>query len=72
MANVQLWERLSEREQQVIRGIVLGFSSIEIADQYHLSVNTVYTYRARAMTKLGLENRAQLVESVDPYSCIRC
>jgi DNA-binding NarL/FixJ family response regulator len=58
----QHWETLSDREQQVIKGIVLGYTSEEIAEQYHLSVKTVYTYRSRAMTKLNLDNRAQLVD----------
>jgi DNA-binding NarL/FixJ family response regulator len=61
-ADTQLWDSLSEREQQVVQGIVRGYTSEEIAEQYHLSVKTVYTYRSRAMTKLGLENRAQLVD----------
>jgi two-component system response regulator NreC len=56
------WQSLSEREQQVMRGVAYGYTSEEIARQYHLSVKTVYTYRARAMTKLGIENRAQLVD----------
>ncbi len=59
--DAQLWASLSEREQQVIRGVVRGYTSEEIAEQYHLSVKTVYTYRSRAMIKLGLETRAQLV-----------
>ncbi len=61
-ADSQRWRTLSAREQQVIRGIVLGYTSEEIAEQYHLSVKTVYTYRSRAMDKLALENRAQLVD----------
>jgi DNA-binding NarL/FixJ family response regulator len=61
-SDTQRWQTLSLREQQVIKGIVLGYTSEEIAEQYHLSVKTVYTYRSRAMTKLGLENRAQLVD----------
>jgi DNA-binding NarL/FixJ family response regulator len=61
-ADTQRWHTLSDREQQVIKGIVLGYTSEEIAEQYHLSVKTVYTYRSRAMTKLGLDNRAQLVD----------
>jgi DNA-binding NarL/FixJ family response regulator len=60
--DAQLWAGLSEREQQVIRGIVRGFTSEEIAEQYHLSVKTVYTYRSRAMIKLGIETRARLVD----------
>lgn len=61
-SEAQRWHSLSEREQQVMRGIVLGYTSEEIAEKYHLSVKTVYTYRSRAMLKLGLENRAQLVD----------
>ncbi|RMF02751.1 MAG: DNA-binding response regulator [Chloroflexi bacterium] len=60
--DAQLWASLSEREQQVIQGIVRGFTSEEIAEQYFLSVKTVYTYRSRAMAKLHLETRAQLVD----------
>jgi len=56
------WRSLSEREQQVIRGVAYGYTSEEIARQYHLSTKTVYTYRARAMVKLGIDNRAQLVD----------
>jgi two-component system response regulator NreC len=56
------WEELSEREQQVIRRVAMGFTNREIAGQLHLSVKTVETYRARAMEKLGLQSRAQLVE----------
>jgi DNA-binding NarL/FixJ family response regulator len=56
------WEELSEREQQVIRQVALGHTNREIAQQLSLSVKTVETYRARAMEKLGLSSRAQLVE----------
>ncbi len=56
------WEELSEREQQVIHRVAMGYTNREIAGQLHLSVKTVETYRARAMEKLGLRSRAQLVE----------
>jgi DNA-binding NarL/FixJ family response regulator len=56
------WQELSEREQQVIRQVALGHTNREIAQQLSLSVKTVETYRARAMEKLGLTGRAQLVE----------
>ena len=55
------WNDLSEREQQVIRRVAQGYTNREIAEQLHLSVKTVETYRARAMEKLGLKTRAQLV-----------
>jgi two-component system response regulator NreC len=56
------WQSLSEREQQVMRDVARGYTGEEIARRYHLSVKTVFTYRARAMAKLGLDNRAQLVD----------
>jgi len=56
-----LWERLSQREQEVLRLVALGYTSTEIADKLCLSSKTVDTYRARGMEKLGLRSRASLV-----------
>ncbi len=56
-----LWNTLSEREQEVLRQVALGYTSAEIAEKLNLSVKTVETYRARGMEKLGLVNRAALV-----------
>jgi DNA-binding NarL/FixJ family response regulator len=55
------WQKLSEREQEVLRQVSLGYTSAEIAIQLSLSTKTVETYRARGMEKLGLSNRAALV-----------
>ena len=52
---------LSEREEAVIRLVAQGFTNREIAQRLDLSVKTVETYRARAMEKLGLSTRADLV-----------
>ena len=56
-----LWESLSDREQEVLRLVALGFTSAEIAEKLTLSAKTIETYRARGMEKLGLRNRAALV-----------
>ncbi|MCW5852869.1 MAG: response regulator transcription factor [Anaerolineae bacterium] len=56
------WDDLSEREQQVIRRVAQGYTNREIAEQLQLSVKTIDTYRARAMEKLALHTRAQLIE----------
>lgn len=55
------WDTLTEREQNVLRLVALGYTSAEIAGQLMLSAKTVETYRARGMEKLGLRNRAALV-----------
>ena len=61
-SDTPLWDSLSKREKEVVQGVVLGYTSEEIAGQYQLSAKTVCTYRSRAMSKLGVENRAQLVD----------
>jgi len=56
-----LWEQLSEREHQVMKEVIHGRTNKEIADSLNLSIKTVETYRARAMEKLGVTSRAELI-----------
>lgn len=52
---------LSERETEVVRLVARGYSNKEIANRLEVSVKTVETYRYRAVEKLGLRGRADLV-----------
>lgn len=54
-------EALSERERQVLEGIVAGLPLGEIADQLHLSPKTVSTHKMRLMEKLHVDNNADLI-----------
>lgn len=54
-------EVLTDREREVVRLIAMGFQNREIAGQLDISVKTVETHRMRALDKLGLGNRADLV-----------
>lgn len=54
-------DRLSRREQEVLRLLALGHTHKEIAQQLGVSVKTVETYRARVADKLELRSRADLV-----------
>lgn len=56
-----VWDSLSEREQEVLKLVSFGHTSAEIAEQLSLSAKTVETYRVRGMEKLGLRTRAALV-----------
>lgn len=56
-----LWDTLSDREQESLLLVALGHTSAEIAEKLSISPKTVDTYRARGMEKLGLETRAALV-----------
>jgi DNA-binding NarL/FixJ family response regulator len=53
-------ERLSNRELEIMHQIALGIPVSQIADKLSLSVNTVNTYRARILEKLGLDNNTQI------------
>ena len=59
-----LWNSLSSREQEVVIGIVQGFTNKEIAEKRFLSEKTVATYRLRGMEKLGLEKKSDLVDFI--------
>lgn len=54
---------LSPRERAVVRGVALGFTSAQIAEEMGLSPKTVETYRARAMQKLGVTSRRAMVQA---------
>ncbi len=54
-------EALSDREEEVLRLIARGFTNREIAAQLDVSVKTIETHKARAMEKLRLESRADIV-----------
>jgi DNA-binding NarL/FixJ family response regulator len=52
---------LTPREREVVALIASGLSNGEISGQIYVSQSTVKTHTARAMTKLGARDRAQLV-----------
>lgn len=52
---------LSEREVDVVKLIAQGHSSKEIAGALNIGSKSVDTYKLRAMQKLGLESRADVV-----------
>jgi DNA-binding NarL/FixJ family response regulator len=54
-------DTLSDREEEVLRLIARGHTNREIAAQLDVSVKTVETHKARAMEKLGLDSRADIV-----------
>lgn len=52
---------LSERERQVLRGLVAGATSAEIGEELGLSRRTVEMHRARIMDRLGVGSFAELI-----------
>lgn len=56
------YDELTEREREVLKLTVEGFSNQEIADKLIISPKTVDTYRARVMEKLNLRHRSELIK----------
>lgn len=52
---------LSDRELEVFELTGKGNSTREIAQQLHLSIKTIESYRARIKSKLGLDNGTELM-----------
>jgi DNA-binding NarL/FixJ family response regulator len=55
-------DRLTARERQVLKLVVEGHSSNDIAAALGLSSRSVDTYRSRLMAKLALDDLASLVK----------
>jgi DNA-binding NarL/FixJ family response regulator len=59
-----LHELLSDREFQVLRLIGSGKTPSQIADELHLSIKTVSTFRTRILDKMGMKTNAELTRYV--------
>src|SRR5688572_3691457 len=57
----ELPRALTPRQQEIVQLVALGASGPEIADQLHISHETVRTHVRNAMDKLGARSRAHLV-----------
>lgn len=53
-------ETLSDREYQVMLLIASGRTVSEIAEELHLSVKTISTYRAHILEKMKMKNNAEI------------
>jgi DNA-binding NarL/FixJ family response regulator len=52
---------LTQREEEVVKLVAEAHTNREIAELLHLSEKTVENHRARAMKKLGMRDRVELV-----------
>ena len=55
------YEKLSDREYQIMWLLASGKTVGEVAKQLFLSANTVSTYRARILKKISVKNNAELM-----------
>ncbi|BAU29310.1 LuxR family two component transcriptional regulator [Aneurinibacillus soli] len=59
--NIDQYQQLTTREQEVLTWIAKGYSNKEIGELLHLSVKTVEVHKAKIMDKLQLKTRPELV-----------
>jgi DNA-binding NarL/FixJ family response regulator len=52
---------LTPREREVVVAIASGLSNEQVAERLYMSASTAKTHATRAMSKLGVRDRAQLV-----------
>ena len=67
LAVSERYARLSEREREVLRFVVTGFSSKEMAKHMGISHRTVEIYRAHVMRKMGSDTLVDLLRTVTPF-----
>ncbi len=58
----QLWDKLSNREKEIMISFARGFTNREIAFKYYISEKTVSTYKTRAFEKLNIENKSDFIK----------
>lgn len=64
------FDRLSQREMQVMLMFTRGYSTQEISDRLCLSPKTVSTYRYRLFEKLGVNNDVELIRVAMRYGIL--
>jgi DNA-binding NarL/FixJ family response regulator len=55
---------LTKKEKEVIRYLLEGFSSKEIADKLDVSPRTIETHRANILNKFNLKNTTELIKKI--------
>jgi two-component system, NarL family, response regulator NreC len=61
-AEREQYEKLTERERDVLRFVAQGFSAPEIGERLFISPKTVDTYKQRIQEKMGLTHRSDYVQ----------
>jgi DNA-binding NarL/FixJ family response regulator len=56
------FEKLTQRERDVLRLVALGYSAPEVGERLNISGKTVDTYKQRVQEKLGFTHRSDYVQ----------
>jgi two-component system response regulator NreC len=56
------YEKLSDREKQVLKLVAEGYTHKEVADMLHISAKTVIAHQTNIGEKLGIHTRAGFIK----------
>ncbi len=59
---IDLYEKLTPREREVLRYVAQGYTNREMAEMMHLSVRTVEKHRYNMMKKAAFKNRTEVIQ----------
>jgi DNA-binding NarL/FixJ family response regulator len=62
MTSEDSYDRLTNREREVLQLIAEGHSNRESAEILHVSVKTIESHRSKLMQKLDLDSTAEIVQ----------
>jgi two-component system, NarL family, invasion response regulator UvrY len=62
------FEKLSNREFDVVMLLLKGYNFNEISEQLHISPSTVSTYKLRIFEKLNIKNHVEMLEMAKLYN----
>ena len=65
-----IYSMLSSRELQVVKGVVQGRLTKDIAREFNVSLSTVSTHLQRAKDKLGVKTRAELIQVAAAFGIV--
>ena len=68
--HLKTFYKITSRELDIIQGIVSGLSNKEIAKELNLSEYTIKTHITNIFTKLGVDNRIQLIKLLNSFNLI--
>jgi DNA-binding NarL/FixJ family response regulator len=71
LGEISSYERLSERELQIMKLIAQGKPLIEIAASLCISTKTVSTHKTRLMQKMNIQSNAELVRYAADHELIQ-
>ncbi len=61
-AEEEPYDRLTDREREILKLIAEGYTSRQIAEMLFLSIKTVLGHRTKIMEKLDIHNRTELIK----------